>query len=101
MGDAQHWSSSNLARGASSWIHVWIKDRYEDRFGIVVNVDRDDEGRVRLLARFLGEDGLRAIALEPVADGHYLDPSDSKARYRRLSRSERLELLEITRRRES
>lgn len=82
-------------RSARSWIRKFVKDAYAEdddkRFGLVHDVVEGPDG-IRLLARFPGETTDRRIALEPVADGHYLFPKDVKSRYRRLSERDVVEL---------
>jgi len=87
-----------------NWLRKWVKDAYPvspDRvYGVVHDLVLDDDGRPRLLARFPGEEEDRRIALEPVPDGHYLDPADVKARYRRPSELDRAALRRLAEKRQ-
>jgi hypothetical protein len=70
---------------AHSRVGKWVKDTTTQMFGLVREVIEDEDGRIRLLTSFPGEAEPRRIALEPVIDGHYIDPDDNQSRYRPLS----------------
>jgi S-adenosylmethionine synthetase len=73
---------------ARSWVNKMIKDVDEERYGLVRDVTVR-EGVVRLVVRFQGEQEDRLVALEFVPDGHYMLPTDARARYRPLARADR------------
>jgi hypothetical protein len=70
-----------------------------EAIGLVHGV-AEDEGSVRLEARFPGEASSRLIALEAVEGGEYIMPGDVRARYRPLDAEDR-ERLEQARRERS
>lgn len=85
---------------AQSRVHKWVKDTHEQRFGLVVAVVEDDQGRIRMLTMFRGEREPRQIALEPVVDGHYMTPEDNQSRYRPLSDNDLAYLRKLAHRKE-
>ena len=67
---------------ANSWRGRWVRDAYENNFGMISAVEQDGDD-VLLKARFLGEDGKeRVLHIEPREDGEFLFPNEVKARYR-------------------
>lgn len=70
-------------QAARSWRGRWLRDAYENNYGLVSSVNETKEGQVSLQVRFLGEGGKeRTVAMQPREDGEFLCPNEVKARYR-------------------
>lgn len=75
-----------------SWKGRWLRDGYENRLGIILRVEEDDE--ITLITRFQGEAEERRIGIEPRSDGEYVHPDSVRARYRLLSPEEARSMLQ-------
>jgi hypothetical protein len=82
---------NDLQRARQSWRGRWLRDGFENRLGVVLEVHEKDG--LLLEARFQGEKRPRKIAIEPRDDGEFVHPDEVRARYRLVSEEEARRML--------